>query len=237
MTKIKTETKPPVAVEVIDLNNFSRLALALSDSTQMLWSMPYKDKHVICIFTAYMYWDGDIPILAYVNEKKSKEPFLAYKSNSQKGEEYIFTDGADDSRYTYGSFINIKKIPDLFQESLNGNYPIPQKPLLVEVDDLVSLIRILLPLSMREDAVFPLWQFPRKDTHIIGICVPFEHYYEADAIPIFFYINQQKPLDSPFVRYSTSKSFGEKTEYANDTSDSKFFYAKIINVKDFPIFP
>ncbi len=233
----KMNSKPPVPVEVIDLKNFARLTLALSDSTQMLWSMPYKNRHVFGLFTAYMYWDGDIPILAYVNEDNPNKPFLAYKSNSLKGEECMLTESADDPRYSYGSFIEIKKMPDLFRESLDGNFPIPQKPLLVEVNDMASLIRILLPLSMREDIIFPLWQFARDDAYIMGVCIPFEHYYEADAIPIFFYLNQEKPSNYPFVRYTTSKSFGEKIEYSNDTSDSKFFYAKIINVKDFPIFP
>ncbi len=235
MTKV--ENKPPIPVEVFDLKNFARMALALSESTQMLWSMPYKDKHILGLFTAYMYWSGDIPILAYVNEEKPEKPFLAYKSNAISGEEYKFTDSADDPRYAYGSFIEIKEMPDLFQRSLDGNFPIPKEPLLVEVEDMASLIRILLPLSMREDAIFPLWQFPSKDVHIMGICIPFEHYYEADAIPIFFFFKQDNPSDSPFIRYSTSKSFGEKAEYANDTSDSKFFYVKIINVKNFPIFP
>ena len=229
--------KPPVPVEVIDLKNFSRLALALSDSPQMIWSMPSKDGHVLALFTAYMYWDGDIPLLTYVKETNSKKSFLAYKSNSQKGEEFLFTGSADDPRYAYASFIEIKKVPEPFKESLEGKYPAPEKPLLVEVKDLSSLMRILLSLSMREESNFPLWHFKRNGKNVIGICVPFEHYYQADAIPIFFYFAHNKPPTFPFVRYSASKSHGEKADYVNDTADSKFFYAKIISVKDFPIFP
>jgi hypothetical protein len=228
--------KPPVPVEILDLKNFVRLALALSDSHQIIWSMSNKGEKILALFTAYMYWDGDIPLLSFIRETNSKKPFLAYKSNSSNGEEYLFTESADDPRYVYASFIDVKKIPKPFRESIECKYPVLKKPMLVEVENLLSLIRILLSISVREDTNFPLWHFKRDGKHIVGICIPFEHYYEADAIPIFFYLKQNKPPSHPFIRYYASKSSGEKAEYVNNTSDSKFFYAKIISVKDFPIF-
>ena len=228
---------PPIPVEVKDLKNFARLALALVETPQILWSMLHEDRHILALFTAYTYWKGDVPLLVYVNEDNRGKPYLAYKSNSLDNEVYSFEESADDPRYRYGSFIEVKEIPKIFQESLNGNFEPLQKPLLVEINDMASLIRIPLTLSMREESAFPIWHFKRNNVHIISVFVPFERYYEADAIPIFFYLKQDHPPTSPFVRYSTSKSFGVKVEYADDTSDNKFFYSKIINVKDFPIFP
>ena len=231
------EIKPPIPVEALDLKDFARLALAFVDTPTMLWSIKHRDQHILALFTAYTYWKGDLPIMVYINQNTSGKPFLAYKSNSLDGEICTFEDSADDPRFKYGSFIEIKKIPDLFKKALDGNYELPQKPLLIEVNNIITLVRMLLALSVREELIFPIWHFKRKKDHIMGAFIPFEHYYDSDAIPMFFYYIQDHPPSSPFVRYSASKSHGEKIDYANDTSDSKFFYSKIISVKDFPIFP
>jgi hypothetical protein len=90
---------------------------------------------------------------------------------------------------------------------------------------------------MREGTVFPLWHFLRNGKHIVGTCIPFEHYYEADALPVFFYVTQEKPPSHPFIKYVASKPLGERIDYTGNTSDAKGFYAKIVDVKDFPIFP
>jgi hypothetical protein len=229
--------KPPVPVEVVDLKNFARLALALTDGSQILWRLRHRNRNILALFTAYMYWTGDLPILAYVVSGGETKPFLAYKSDSAKGEEWMFTDDADDTRYKYASFIDVKKIPEAFEECLNNECPSPPEPMLAEVENINSIIRLLLQLSLREGNTFPLWHFIRDRKHVVGTCIPFEHYYEADALPVFFYTIQDKPPKAPFVKYSASKPFGEKIEYTSNTSDAKFFYVKIIDVKDFPIYP
>jgi hypothetical protein len=73
----------------------------------------------------------------------------------------------------------------------------------------------------------------------VGTCIPFEHYYEADALPVFFYVSLDEPPehDQGFVKYIAIKPIGEKLDYVSNTSDAKCFYAKIINVHDMPIFP
>src|SRR2546427_9560250 len=57
--------KPPMPVHVRDIQNFARLALGLTEGSQMIWSFRHKSSNILAFFTAYMYWDGDIPILAY----------------------------------------------------------------------------------------------------------------------------------------------------------------------------
>jgi len=120
---------------------------------------------------------------------------------------------------------------------LNGKFPSLPEPMLAEVEDMKSIARILLPLSLREGTLFPLWHFKRGKNHIIGTCIPFEHYYEADALPVFFYVSVKEPPQEGFVKYIAVKPTGEKVEYVNNTSDAKYFYAKIVNVADLPIFP
>jgi len=229
--------KPPIPVEALELKDFARLALAFVDIPTVLWTMKHKNRHMLALFTAYTYWKGDLPIMVYINKNNSGKPFLAYKSDSLDGEICTFEDSADNPRFKYSSFMEIKKIPDLFKQALDGNYEHPQKPLLIEVHDMITLVRMLLSLSVRDESPFHIWHFRRNKDHVMGAFVPFEHYYDFDAIPMFFYYTQSHPPKSPFVRYSASKSQGEKIDYVNDTSDSKFFYSKIINVKDFPIFP
>jgi len=229
--------KPPVPVHVTDMQSFARLALGLTEGSQILWYFKDKGKHILGLFTAYMYWDGDIPILAYTTSDVPPRPFLAYRSDSPKGEEWMFTDEAGDTRYRYASFVELKNIPAAFKESLDGKYPELPQPMLAEVEDLKSIARILLPLSLREGTLFPLWHFMRGKKHIIGTCIPFEHYYEADALPVFFYVSQDKPPEQGFIKYIAVKPNGERVEYSSNTSDAKFFYAKIIEVKDMPIFP
>ena len=149
----------------------------------------------------------------------------------------MFTEDAGDTRYRYASFVELKKTPDAFIEALNGKFPPLPPPMLAEVEDLKSIARILLPLSLREGTLFPLWHFTRGRDQIIGTCIPFEHYYEADALPVFFYVSMKESPREGFVKYIAMKPTGEKVEYSNNTNDAKYFYAKIVGVKDMPIFP
>jgi len=229
--------KPPVPVHVTDMSGFARLALGLTEGSQILWHFKHKGKHVVGLFTAYMFWDGDLPILAYTTSDAPPKAFLAYRSDSIKGEEWMFTDEAGDTRYRYASFVELKTIPQAFVDSLEGRFPETSSPMLAEVEDIKSIARILLPLSLREGTLFPLWHFVRGKKHIIGTCIPFEHYYEADALPVFFYVSQDNPPEQGFLKYIAVKPDGEKVEYANNTSDAKFFYVKIIHVDDMPVFP
>src|SRR3989454_5292969 len=94
--------KPPMPVHVRDIQNFARLALGLTEGSQMIWSFKHKSSSILAFFSAYMYWDGDIPILAYTEADFDRsKPFLAYKRDSPKGGEWQFCDEADDSRFQY----------------------------------------------------------------------------------------------------------------------------------------
>jgi len=231
--------KPPVPVHVADMLNFSRLALGLTEGSQILWYFKHEGKHILGLFTAYMYWEGDLPILAYTIADSAPKAFLAYRSDSAKGEEWMYSDEAGDTRYRYGSFVELKKIPEAFIEALEGKFPEISHPMLAEVEDIKSIARILLPLSLREGTLFPLWHFARGNRHIVGTCIPFEHYYDADALPVFFYVTMDHRIDPHhgFIKYIAMKPNGEKVEFTNSTTDAKFFYAKLVAIDDMPIFP
>jgi hypothetical protein len=226
--------KPPVPVKVTDMKSFVRLVLALNEGSQLIWNLPFNNKTVLCFFTAYMYWDGDLPILACLSDENPTKPFIAYRSDKLNGEEFLYTDTFDDARYKYASIIEFKKTPELFHRTLNGDFTQPEKPLMMEVKNLTSLLRTLVPLSIRESISFPLWHFKKDSNEYLGAIVPFEHYYESDALPVFFYLKLSESLQEPFIRYNASKPAGEKLEFTSNTSDAKYFYAKVIEIEPFP---
>jgi hypothetical protein len=161
---------------------------------------------------------------------------LPTRATPPKGE-WQFSDEADDTRFKYASIINVKNLPDAFAKSIEGDFPDAPDPLLTELQDAKSLARALLTLSMRDGNVFPLWHFRRGDRHILGNCIPFEHYYDSDALPIFFYTTTLTPPSGPFLKYLAAKPHGERLEFTNAVTDAKYFYTKVIDVIDFPLFP
>lgn len=231
------EIKPPVPVKVLDATNFARLAVALTDSPQVLWRIQHKDKEFLALFTAYMYWDGDIPLLAYTESEAGGKPFLAYKSDSVKGEEFFFASDMEDAKYKYASFIELETAPEPFLRGIDGDYTAPPSPMLARVKNINSIIRILFPLSIREGTIFPLWHFKRNEKHLIGTCIPFEHYYEADALPVFLYYELDEPPAGPFIKYRAVKPKGEEVSFTHNTAEAKYFYAKIVSVESMPLFP
>jgi len=128
-------------------------------------------------------------------------------------------------------------LPDPFVKSIEGDFPDAPDPVLTELQDTKSLARVLLTLSMRDGNIFPLWHFQRGEQHILGNCIPFEHYYDSDALPVFFYTSSMTPPPGPFLKYLAAKPHGEKLEFTNAATDAKYFYAKVIDVIDFPLFP
>ena len=142
----------------------------------------------------------------------------------------------DDSRYRYSPLIDVAHNPGFIDENSARKVQLPVKPVLTELTGLNTLARTLLFLAIDEPA-FPLWRFKRKNRYILGTIVPFEHYYESDALPVFFYVIENEKISGHFLKYSTSKPRGELAEYAEETADPKYFYVKIVEVEDLPFFP
>lgn len=228
------DVKPPVGVRVKSLESFARLSLAIVESPPLLWHFVHARRHYVGAFSVYMSWRGDIPLFTYIPLTGSPGAFLAYRSEGW--EECLFTDSFDDARYVYAPIITLRDTPALFRDSLMGRWPVPKKPLAVELDSLFSMMRLLFLISTKEYTSFPIWHFMRGRGRLLGVCVPFEHFYEANALPVFFYLKLKTAPSGDFLRYAASKAEGEILEYTKSTGDTKFFYAKIIDVEDMPLF-
>lgn len=220
----------------MDLKNFSRLVLGLTVETTPILHFKSREKHVLGVFVSYLFGKGGVPLFTYAYVEDTDKPFLAYRSESLGGEQFQLTSELEDPKFRYAPILHLEETPELIARSLTAEVKETRKPLTVKLKSVNSLTRLLLAMASRMPAVLPLWHFLRSDKHIIGTYIPFEHYYEAGALPILFYTVQDKPPDGPFIRYKTLKQ-GESLSFANDTSDSKYFHAKLITVRDFPLFP
>ena len=45
------------------------------------------------------------------------------------------------------------------------------------------------------------------------------------------------PPPGPFLKYLAAKPQGERLEFTNAATDAKYFYTKVVDVIDFPLFP
>lgn len=228
--------KPPIPVVIKNLSDFARLALALTESPPLLWHFKIDRKSFLGLLSIYTFWKGDLPIFAYVRLKEKPQPFLAYKSDGEY-EKYFFVNNVEDTRYVYAPIISLKNPPEIFVKLLSGKTHGIEKPLKVELDSLNSLIRLLYLIFSRDYVSFPIWRFKIDGKWIVGAYIPFERYYESNALPLFFYVRLRRVFREPFLRYTTSKLNGEQLEYCVNTSETRFFYVKVIDVKDMPLFP
>lgn len=62
---------------------------------------------------------------------------------------------------------------------------------------------------------------------------PFYDYYEANALPVFVYVEEEDEIPGGFLRYITS-SGKEDVSFTNYITDMKYFYARIINLVEMP---
>ena len=229
------KVKPPIAVKVKNFHSFARLALALTESPPLIWSFKHEKQNFLGIFSVYMSWRGDLPLFVYIKIRSRIDSFLAYKCDLEQ-EECMFANNIDDTRYYYAPIIKLKETPKMFEEAIAKKHSSFDKPLGIELDNLYSLSRLLYLISTKEFTSFPIWRFKKDNKHILGVCIPFEHYYDANALPIFFYIKFSRSPLEPFLKYGTSKVEGETLEYSKTAGDAKFFYTKIIDVEEMPLF-
>ena len=223
--------KPPIALETLDLLNLARLAMSRVDLQPLFWSFTYRGRRVLGHLSSIPYWRGNLPIFAYTYLDEEPKGYVAYTSLGV--EKAFFTKSSDDTRYLYGPIVEIEKAPELISRALSSGKGLREKPIPVKAKNLESLLRVLTIMS--DNVVSPpLWHYKaggRK--HILGVIAPFYDYYEANALPIFFYIESDEKPPSPFIKY---QAIGEREEvlYADSISDMRYFYGRVVSVRNIP---
>ncbi|MCD6421138.1 MAG: hypothetical protein J7L17_01870 [Thaumarchaeota archaeon] len=224
--------KPPLAIEVADLANLARLAMSRVDVQPLFWSFNYRRQRIFGNLLSIPYWDGSLPIFAYTKLPQNIQ-IRGYVGYTNIGSEKVFfTDSASDAKFLYGPVVEIESPPKLIANALSRRRGLRMKPIPVKARNLYSLLRVLLIMS-DNTASPPIWHYEkRSNEHVLGVIAPFYEYYEASALPVFFYVElSENP--GPFIKYQAIDG-KETLEYASKVSDMKHFYARVITVKQIP---
>ncbi len=227
----KKNYKPPASIEVIDLKNFARLTMGWSNEYRpLLWGFTYNRKKILGHLSSLPYWKGNLPIFTYTMLDNEPKGYLAYKNIER--EEAFFTNDTNDNKFSYAAIVEVDEPPEFISYSMKKEKKFYEKPINIKVRNINSLLRILLIMS-NEGFSSPLWFFNNKGENILGVITPFYDYYEANALPVFFYI-ECEDIQEPFIKYYPSEQ--EILSFTNSINDMKYFYARIIKVKNMPFY-
>lgn len=223
--------KPPIAIQVVDLLNLARLAISRTDVQPLYWTFTKNGKRIVGHLSSIPYWRGNLPIFAYTYVDEEPKGYIAYTNLGR--EEVFLTNSSDDTKYAYGPIIETADEPELISKALGRKKQLAEKPLTIKTKDLNSLMRVLVMMSDASVSP-PLWHFETEQKqHILGLIVPFFDYYEANALPVFFYFESTEPPETPFIRYLASNS-REEISYTPYVSDMKYFYGRVVTVNNMP---
>jgi hypothetical protein len=226
------KSRPPLAIEVLDLLNLARLTMGMANIQPLLWLFGHRGRLILGSLLSIPYWRGGLPIFAYthVSEKVRSACYVAYTGIER--EEVLLTRSTDSGRYSYGPIIEVESPPEPFIEALSSRQPLRPKPIPARARSLSSLLRALATLS-DEVASPPIWHYEaRAGKHILGLLTPLYDYYDADALPIFLYVEVEERPGS-FIRYLALDG-EEIIEYSSSMSTPKYFYGRVVTVKRMP---
>jgi len=231
---VERSRKPPIPVEVVDLRNLARLAMSRSDVQPLFWSFEHKGKVVLGHLSSIPYWRGNLPIFAYTFIEDEPGSYVAYTALDK--EDAFFTNSTDDTRYLYGPIMKTAEEPELLVKALSRRRVLREKPVAVKARDIGSLVRVLMMMS--DNTVSPPILHCKRsgEKHILGLIAPFFDYYEANALPVFFYLESREPPPAPFIKYYAGEG-REEILYAEYISDMRYFYGRIVTVKSIPFIP
>lgn len=226
------EEKPPIAIEVQDLTNLARLATSRVDVQPLFWFFNYRGQSILGSLMSIPYWRGSIPIFAYIRSRRELEVkgYIGYTSMGE--EKALFADSADDTRYVYGPVVEVEPPPRILIKAFSAGSKPRIKLVSVRAKNLSSLLRILLIMSDNASSP-PIWHYELSEKrHLLGVIAPFYDYYDANALPVFFYVEvEEKP--APFIKYQAAGG-KEVLGYAQGVSGMQYYYGRVITVKQLP---
>ncbi len=226
--------RPPVAVEVVDLLNLARLVLNRGEPDGLFWYFPVGGERILGSLFLIPYWRGNLPLFCYTRLPPEVEPkaFLAYRSIGQ--EECLFTNSGDDPRYVYGAIMEIESPPDFLLRSLkNKTIQRDFRPVLTKAKDMTVLVRTLLILS-EDSSSPPIWSFRHNGHSIFGVIAPVFDYYDANALPVFLYVETEEDPKAGFLRYVTENG-REVTAFVDSIGEMRYFYVRIVKLAHMPL--
>jgi hypothetical protein len=213
--------KPPIFIELENLNELARLVCALERAPLPTFAMKMDSSNIVS--TQLDLFLGS-PVFYYASIEQTKE-YIGYRTTSF-GEEVTMVDTPANPSVVYAPIIDVVKYPEIFQKGLARREYSGPKFLSLEVKNLMSLIKVATYKIIFEESPLPIFAFPsKKSGWRIGTFTRIEDFEEASIF--FFYEQESRPTEN-FVAYSTSKA---QASFTNRTDEHGSLFVKIVRLK------
>lgn len=225
--------KPPVAMRVKDLLNLARLTLVGTEQQTFFWHFSHGNSRILGSLYSIPYWRRSLPIFFYTKLPEGVVPdaYVAYRYIDR--EEVFFTRDNDDPKFLYAPVVELDQPPGFLVDAVSGkSRPQVEMPVLTRTSNLSSLLRLLVVASY-DGQQPPILRFDADGRSVLGVLLPFFDYYEANALPVFVYVELEAAPQTGFIRYIASEGV-EDAEFTDRVTDMKFFYARTVSVEDRP---
>ena len=222
--------KPPIAVELLDVTSLARLATSRTDYIPSFWWAPVGRRNVLYHLYSIPFWNGSIPILAYVWYEGEPAPYLVYTNLGH--EEARFTKTPESGKYVNGVVIEVEETPSFVKSAIKvAGKQSALNPVTSKVSSLSSLMRLVAAMT-DSTATPPIWC--EEKSRIAGILYPILDYYDSTALPVFLYVTgfENKEMKG-YLRYLSSDE-GEVVEFTDNVSDTRYTYGRLIYAKSIP---
>lgn len=219
--KEEKSLKPPIFIEVENLNELARLVCALERAPLPTFAMKADSRPVIS--TQIDMFLGS-PVFYFAQTQEIKQ-YLGYKTTTN-GEEASLVDIPSNPSLAYAPVIEVVKFPEIFSQGLGEYEYSGPKFLSLQVKDLISLVKVATYKIMFEEPPLPIFAFPvEAGRWRIGTFTRIEDFEEAS---IFFFYEQESRPEENFVAYSTSKA---QAYFTNKTDEHGNIYVKVVRLK------
>jgi hypothetical protein len=213
--------KPPIFVELENLNELARLVCALERAPLPTFAMNTGSANIVS--TQLDLFLGS-PVFYYAPVEQVRE-YMSYRTTTF-GEEVALVDTPANPSVVYAPIIDVVKYPEIFRKGLTRHEYAGPKFLSLEVKNLMSLIKVATYKIMFEESPLPIFAFPsKKGGWRIGTFTRIEDFEEASIF--FFYEQESRPAEN-FVSYSTSKA---QASFTNRTDEHGSLFVKIVRLK------
>lgn len=219
MPKIKGA---PIFSEVTSLAELGRLACAFERMPRPIFGISVGDKYALAVHSEQL---GDSPVFFYAMSDKI-DHFLRYRVDEET-EEVTTCSEAFDPRYLYSPILQIKQVPEAFNQALGRKVSLGELTQKLELHDVVSLLKLSTYRVFADESPAPLYLSRSQSSVELGA---FVHIGDSDGSDLYFYVTLDSDPGKNFVRFNPQKP--SDWQFTNRTGDHGSYHAKLIRVAD-----
>ena len=207
--------KFPSYIQVRSPLEFTRLVCALERAPRVSFLHEHQGKKVLSVQMDLL---KESPVIYYTPVENFSH-YLCYGFRSGK-EESVMVESTLDASRMYSPIVKIKSLPRSLQPSPENNTAKYQP---IELDDLGSIAKLSYGF---EEAPFPLFAFPFKETWFLGVFLNFNE----DGDSFFCYVVLNEEPVKPFLKHTTTN--GSEPILVDNTSEHGYSYIKIVKLRE-----